>query len=260
MGGLMAWIGIECGVEAHELCKWAGYVERAGGVRVAELLNRCARLIGGGACGVNGADRMLEIERRSAEAMERKRSEASEKAARIIGRVLGDGVDMASVMSAAGMDGWRAGSAADGKNGGISRRNRKKFGPGAAVVAGGAVVAVAEKGLPALTSKDTLARDRRYALTWEAWAGVELRESGFKMSAVAKGVGLDVTEAWRHISAFGKHWRREGLAGRAFPGPAEGWQERLAEARDRAMNVGVRGTRVKLNGGGMRNVPGTEAV
>lgn len=248
-GGYMAWIGIECGIEAWELRKWADYVRRAGGAGTAEFLERCGKLAGGETCGVNMADRMLEIERRAAEAMERTRAGAASRAAAIIGRLMGDGVSMADVMSAAGMDGWRAGSAAGGKNGGVARRNRKKFGPGSAVVAGGKPVAVAEKGTPPVTAAQTVERDRRYALTWEAWAGTELRKSGFKMSAAARGIGLaDVAEAWRYVSAFEKHWRREGLRGRAFPGPAEGWAERLEEARLRAMNAGMRGARVVLNG------------
>ena len=52
------WIGIECGVEAHELEKWACEIERIGGGggkdgqstsggRVGEFLRRCARLIDG---------------------------------------------------------------------------------------------------------------------------------------------------------------------------------------------------------------------
>ena len=117
------------------------------------------------------------------------------------------------------------------------------------MVAGGNTVAVAEKGAPPVTAAQTIERDRRYALTWEAWAGAELRKSGFKMSAAARGIGLaDVAEAWRYVSAFEKHWRREGLRGRAFPGPAEGWASRLEEARLRAMNAGMRGARVVLNG------------
>ena len=248
-GGCMAWIGIECGIDAWELRKWADYVRRAGGAGVAEFLERCGKLMGGETCGVNVADRMLEIERRAAEAMERKRTGAVAKATAMIGRTMGGGVDMADVMSAAGMYGWRGGSAAGAKNGGVARRNRKKFGPGAAVVAGGNTVAVAEKGAPPVTAAQTIERDRRYALTWEAWAGTELRKSGFKMSAVARGIGMDdVSEAWRYVSAFEKHWRREGLRGRAFPGPAEGWAERLEEARARAMNAGMRGARVVLNG------------
>lgn len=243
----MPWIGVECSVEAWELRKWAAHVEGCGGKGVADLLERCARMVAGQTLGCNSADRLLEVEGRAADAARRMRADAGAKAAEILGRVGIDGVGMGAVMSAAGMDGWRAGSAAGGKNGGCARRERKWRG-GAAVAAG--VGCVAERGKPPRTVVQTVARDARYGETWEGWAGCELVKRGFKMAHVAKGVGLSVSEAWRHVSGFTKHWRREGLAGRQFPGVPPEWEDRLSEAADRAMNVGVKGTRVVLNGTG----------
>ena len=97
------WIGVECGVEAHELEKWACEIERIGGgggkdgqstsgERVGEFLRRCARLIDGrGVGGIGAVRRMREIENRAAEVIERKRLEAMSAAGRIIGEVCGAG-------------------------------------------------------------------------------------------------------------------------------------------------------------------------
>ena len=183
-------------------------------------------------------------------AVERMRAEASSKAAAIVGRVMEDGVSIGAVMSAAGMDGWRDGASAGGKNGGVEAR-RRKYSRGQAVRGeDGRPSTLAQKGVAPLSVESTVARDSRYATTWEAWAGTQLRQAGFKMRAVARGVGLDVTETWRHVSAFAKHWRRERLSGRSFPGPLPGWEDKLEEARRMAMNIGVKGARVKLTGSG----------
>jgi hypothetical protein len=240
----MGWIGIECSVEAWELRRWADHVGRSGGARVADLLERCARLVAGETVGVAGADRMLEIESRAAAAVARMHAEASAKASAIVGRLMGEGANPVDVMKAAGMDGWRAGSAAGGKNGGVNAR-RRKYPRGHA-----AQGVTAERGEAALSVESTIARDRRYGESWAGWAGVEMRKDGFKMARVARGLDMDVTEAWRHVSGWAKHWRREALHGRAFPGPQAGWCEKLKEARDRAMNVGVKGRRPVNNGSG----------
>ena len=94
----MAWIGIECGVEAHDLEKWARYVENAGGGGsgsaggVADLLRRCAKLVSGvGITGVSETQRLREIEMRAVDAIERKRADASNAATAIVGRVMGYG-------------------------------------------------------------------------------------------------------------------------------------------------------------------------
>ena len=107
-------------------------------------------------------------------------------------------------------------------------------------------------GAPALTPASTVGRDRRYGESFEGWAAAELRRLGFKMGHVARGVGLSKEEAWRHVSGWAKHWKREGIRGRPFPGPKPGWVERLAECKERAEGAGLRGAHVVLNGGGMK--------
>ena len=247
----MAWVGIEIGtVGAWEFRKWAEHVRGCGGVAVADVLERMARVAeGAGIGGSESDDRMREVEARAARAVEDVRAEAARKAAAIVGRVTADGVALGAVMSAAGMDGWRAGSAAGGRNGGIVKKRRRLAGRGVRG-ADGAVVSSAEAGRPLGPMLNTVARDARYGATWEGWAGVELRKSGVKMSHVARGIGLDVREAWRHVSGWTRHWRREGLAGRLFGGPRPGWEDRLEQARRLAMNIGVKGARVVLNGTG----------
>lgn len=243
---MMPWIGIECALDAWELRKWADLLERSGGKTAADLLERCAKVVGGEAAGVSAEDRMREIEARAAASVERIRADAAKMAGALVGKAMADGADMAAVMKAAGMDGWRNGSA--GKdNAGIARR-RKKFPNGRLAVGTDGGLVAAERGAPALTSSSTVNRDRQYGETWEGWAGSELRKAGLKMRHVAKGLGMAPEDAWRCISGFTKHWRREALAGRAFPGPKEGWADRLEAARALAMNIGVKGRRVVLNG------------
>ena len=247
----MAWIGVECGtVGAWELRKWSSHIRGCGGAAVADLLERMARVVEGAGVGAEGCDdRMREVEARAARAVEDVRAAAARKAAAIVGRVAADGVALGAVMSAAGMDGWRAGSAAGGRNGGMAKKRRRLAGRGVRG-ADGEVVSSAEAGALPEGIANTVARDARYGGTWEGWAGVELRKEGLKMSHVARGIGLDIPEAWRHVSGWTRHWRREGLAGRQFGGPRPGWEERLEQARRAAMNIGGRGARVVLNGTG----------
>lgn len=246
----MPWIGVRCDVEAWELKKWAAAARNMGGAAVGDLLERMAGVMSGNGAGVAGADRMLEIEARAAASMHRTHALACRKAAAVMKRAMGEGVSLPAMMSAAGMDGWRAGSAAGDKNGGVAARRRKYPRGQAACGPDGGIEAAAERGPGPASVRCTVERDARYGQTWEGWAGVELRKAGFKMSRIAKGLGLDVTETWRHVSGFTKHWRREGLAGRCFPGPREGWIARLEEATKVALNTGVKGARVVLNGSG----------
>lgn len=245
----MPWIGILCEVDDWKLAKWAEEVRKSGGAEVAEFLTRAAKVMSGEKAGISGVDRMLEIESRAAKSLDMIHARASEKAAAVMSRAMVDGVSIPAMMSAAGMDGWRAGSATE-KNGGVLRRKRRYQHGQAVAGKDGQPVALAEPGEPPLTVASTVARDRRYGESWEGWAGVELVKAGFKMRHVAKGVCLEVSEAWRHVSGFTKHWRREGLAGRQFPGPKEGWILRLEAATQIALNTGVKGARVKLNGTG----------
>ena len=77
----------------------------------------------------------------------------------------------------------------------------------------------------------TLQADGWYGGSFEGWCGVELRKMGFKMSHVARALGMDVTSAWRHISGWTRYWKREGAVnGRQFPGPQDGWAARLEDA------------------------------
>ena len=251
----MAWIGVTCEIEAWELRKWGAHLQSVGGVsagKVADLLERCAKLVGGETAGMHAEDRMLEVERRATQAVERMRADAAAKAGALIGHAMGKGADMPSIMKAVGLDGWRDGSAAGGKNGGVKARNKKRFGSGGTAVPdkNGDMAVIAERGRPARAVLSTVSRDARYGETYEGWAGVEMRKAGFKMSRIAKALDMDPAEAWRHISGWSKHWRREALSGRAFPGVPADWPVRYREACDRALNKGVKGARVVLNGGG----------
>ena len=247
----MSWIGIECDISAGELEKWARQVKLEGGAAVADLLARAADLISGANLGLNGEDRMHQVELRALDAVERKRNAAAARATAIVGKMMGEGVDMDAIAKAAGLDGWRDGSAAPEKNGGVKARRKRIYGNGRAAAGaaeGNGVECVAETRRAALSAAETVARDRRYGESFEGWCGVELRKMGFKMVHVARGVDLTVTEAWRHISGWSKHWRREGLRGRAFPGPQAGWADRLEVAAARARGAGLRGAHVVTNG------------
>lgn len=252
----MPWIGVWCEVEEWELAKYADLCRRAGGDRVADLLVRCGKLMAGAGAGVHDLDRMREIEARAAAAVEQKRAAVNRAAAAIVGRLMADGATdgddaVAKIMAAAGMDGWRGGAGAGTKNGGTARR-RRAYGNGTAVNGAGGTVATAEKGKAALNPEETVGRDRRYGESFEGWAAAELRKMGFKMGHVARGIGLDKQSAWRYLSGFAKHWKREGLRGRQFPGPKTGWLERLEECKERALGAGLRGAHVVLNGGGLK--------
>ena len=298
-GGCDMWIGIECGVEAHELEKWACEIERIGGGggkdgqstsggRVGEFLRRCARLIDGrGVGGIGAVRRMREIENRAAAVIERKRLEAMEAASRIVGEVCGagdaggrrvngkgkpaGGVDVGKVMVSLGLHGFRAGNEAGDKNGGVKKRkggagksggkvgkvkgaervfdgrSRKYLGGVAVADRDGRVYVAAEKpdcremqkkaGITPVARGAgdgvirTLQADGWYGGSFEGWCGVELRKMGFKMSHVARALGMDVSSAWRYISGWTRYWKREGTVnGRQFPGPKDGWPERLEDA------------------------------
>lgn len=316
-GGCDMWIGIECGVEAHELEKWAGEIERIGGGcvggsgggngkdgggggggqtsggRVGEFLRRCARLIDGtGVGGIGAVRRMREIENRAAAVIERKRLEAMGAAGRIVGEVCGagdagsrggkgdaggrrvngkgmpaGGVDVGKVMIGLGLHGFQAGNEAGDKNGGVKKRKGGggkigKVKGGERVFDGrprkylGGVAVTDRDGQPHVAAEKpdcremqkragitpvargagagvirTLQADGWYGGSFEGWCGVELRKMGFKMSHVARALGMDVTSAWRHISGWTRYWKREGAVnGRQFPGPQDGWPERLEDA------------------------------
>ena len=142
----MAWIGIECRAEPGELAKWAVWLKGAGAEGVAEFLSSAAELLSGKTAGTSDIARMREIERRAAESVERKRADVAGKAAAIVGRVLGKGVEQGKVATAIGLTGFRAGEAGD-KNGGVLRKRLAYAGKGSAVRAeDGTAAVVAQKG------------------------------------------------------------------------------------------------------------------
>ena len=252
----MPWIGIQCKVEEWELLKYADLCRRSGGDGVADVLADMARLLNGASSGMYDLDRMREVEARAVESIERKRAAVAKAATAAVGRLMADGADggvaLDKFMTAAGVDGWRGGLAAGDKNGGTARRKRTYVNGKAVRGVDGGVTADAQRGTAALTPSGTLGRDRRYGESFEGWAAAELRRMGFKMGHVARGIGLSKEEAWRHLSGYCKHWKREGLRGRPFPGPKPGWPERLAECKERAEGAGLRGAHVVLNGGGLK--------
>ena len=246
----MAWIGIECRAEPGELAKWAVWLKGAGAGAVAEFLSSAAELLSGKSVGTSDIARMREIERRAAESVERKRADVAGKAAAIVGRVLGKGVEPSKVAEAIGLTGFRAGEAGD-KNGGVNRKRLAYAGKGSAVRAeDGTAAVVAQKGKCPVGAAATVLRDRKYGESWEGWCVFELRKAGFKMAHAARGAGMSVPDAWRCVSGWERHWRREGTRGRTFPGPAAGWAERYREATARALGEGLRGKCVVLNGTG----------
>ena len=124
------WVGVYCGVEAHELLKWAGVLRRVGaGSEGAEgcalFLEDAATLVSGlGAAAVDEKARLAEIEMRAADEIERKRNDVAAKGSAIVQRMMGGGVDVARVMGAAGMSGWNMGREAGGKHGGTANSRR----------------------------------------------------------------------------------------------------------------------------------------
>ena len=120
------WLGIWCGCESWELAKWADYLEGIGASEsVIEYLRESGRIVGGHVSSGRDIERLREIEARAAASIERKRVTVSKLAGDIVGRVLSDGeVDLAQIMSAAGMHGWKAGrerGVGGGGNAGIQR-------------------------------------------------------------------------------------------------------------------------------------------
>ena len=120
------WLGIWCGCESWELSKWADYLDGIGASEsVIEYLRESSRIVGGHVSSGRDIERLREIEARAAASIERKRVTVSKLAGDIVGRVLSDGdVDLAQIMSAAGMHGWKAGrerGVGGGGNAGIQR-------------------------------------------------------------------------------------------------------------------------------------------
>ena len=267
----MAWIGIECGVDAHDLEKWALHVRRAGagsasGEGVADLLTRCAKMVSGvGITGIQATNRLREIEMRAAEAIERKRADAAASATAIVGRVMGDGVEYAKVMHAAGMRGYNGGNEAGGKNGGKAKRmlSARAINRGGRVVRNGytgGVVATAEKCCGdgteeggALLSRggcagvvSTIKLDSYYGRSFEGWAGTELRKQGFKMKRVAFALGMDKSTCWRYVSGYSRYWKKQAIAGCGRPNVTDSdWLRRY----DDAHALAVAGSGVAVSGG-----------
>lgn len=260
------WIGIECGCEVWELERGAAACDAAGVPRcVGEMLRRAGRLLEGGAgMARNGGERLLEIERRAAEAVERVRAERVMRAGQMIGRLMGEVAEEGGCgaagevvegmlrMAGIGTAGWRGGRASGGKNGGVAKRRRGRLGVrgGTGVVgADGSIVALAGKAEGGQIAAATAEQWERYGRSFSGWCAVELKKMGFKMTHVARGLGTDVSEAWRCVSGWERYWKAMGGAGVVFGGPEEGWEERLEAAVGRATGVGVRGRPVTLSGG-----------
>lgn len=245
----MAWIGIQCEADAAELLVWARQLRRMSAPdAVAGFLERAANLVSGAGAGLEGRDRMLEIETRAAAAIERRTADARLQAQRFLAAAVRDGCSADAVFAAAGLDGWRAGAAAGDKNGGIKRRRRAGRGTTVYAGDGSGAVATAERGKPALTPAETIERDARYGAGFEGWCATQLVKMGFKMRHVARGVGLDVAATWRCVSGYSKHWRRQALAGVLPPEPGEDWKQRLVDAVAVAEGQGLRGKCVVRNG------------
>ena len=210
---------------------------------------------------------------RAVDAIERKRADASNAATAIVGRVMGDGVEYAKVMRAAGMRGYADGNAAGKRNGGKANRLRsaRSVNRGGRVVrdfksgGGGVVVATAERMCGDGTEEgrkllarggcagvvNTLKLDSFYGRSWEGWAGTELRKLGFKMKRVAFALGLDNSTCWRYLSGYSRYWKKESIAGRVRPGVTdEDWLRRYEDAKTLALGGGGGGRRSRSGGGG----------
>lgn len=259
------WVGVWCGCEVWELEKWAGYLDVVGASSdVVAYLRDSARVVGGYDSSGESATRIREIECRAAESIERKRAEVSGVAGDIVSRVFAGGdVDVGQVLGAAGMDGWTAGREGTA-NGGIRRnlgkaairKNASKTrsstsGSGGSIGVGRAAHGGKVRGTggsKVTTSADTLRKDSEYAAKFEAWAGVQLCAMGFKMRHAARGVGLDVSTLWRYVSAYRRHVKRNGLAGRSEPAVSAEWQARLKECVDLATGTHLPGRHSLRNG------------
>lgn len=88
------------------------------------------------------------------------------------------------------------------------------------------VIATVERGKPATTAITTRRRDEGYARTFEAWAGVRMREMGFTMSQIGGMMDMDTSTMWRHISGWTRHWKAQRLKGVVFK-PESDWEGRL---------------------------------
>ena len=244
----MAWIGIECAVPAQELALRARQLRGMGCCGVADFLDRAAKLVSGDvASAANADDRMREIEARVAADVRRRTQNARLEADRLIAAARLAGADAETIAARLGVDGWRGGSAAAEKNGGVAnRRRRRAKGRGGVAYRDGEAAATAEKGGNALD--ETLGRDARYGASYEGWAATELQKMGFKMRHVARGVGLDVPTAWRAVSGYSRHWKRRRLAGVAAPEVPQDWRDRLETAVAAASGQGLKGAAVVLNG------------
>lgn len=255
----MAWIGIECGVEAEELRLRARQLRGMGCCGVADFLDRAARLVGGDmASAMNADDRMREIEARMAESIAKRTQQARTQAEKLMAAACLAGSDAERMASSLGIDGWRGGSAAAEKNGGVANRRRRSRGRGTTVYRDGAAVATAEKGENVVD--ETVARDMRYGVSFEGWCATELQKMGFKMRHVARGVGLDVAAAWRALSGYSRYWKRQRIAGVAAPDVPDEWRVRLADAVAVAQGQGMKGAVVVMNGTRDCGCDGDDAV
>lgn len=245
----MAWIGIECGCGSGELERWGRQLARMSApAAVVDFMARAAALVSGRGSAANADDRMREIEARMADDIARKTAAAVLQARKTVAAAMAAGADVDRIAAEYKLDGWRGGAAAGDRNGGVKRGRRKRRGGGDAAYENGVAVATAERGRPAVDTGETLLRDARYGDSFDGWCAAQLVKMGFKMRHVARGVGLDVASAWRCLSGYGKHWKRQQLLGRVMPEPPPEWKLRLEEAVAVAEGRGTKGRCVVMNG------------
>lgn len=269
------WIGVECDVPYEVLEKWGIELERSGshgGIEVGEFLRRCSRLLNGSeASNIGMRDRMLEIEMRAVENVERKRSDVLCKTGKIIGEIVKQeklGVSVDNIMSGLGVNDWSGGRVGGEKNGGIKKSRelgvrRKRAYKGGGVVRsskdGSVVSTVEHRGVTdngdvkpgdigdiggvgdadvrpkkggCAGVKATLQRDKRHAVSFKGWCAVQLRGMGFKMEHIARAIGEDKSHAWRIISGYERYWKRQRLAGVLPPEPSDEWKKELQNVID----------------------------
>ena len=286
------WIGVECDIGYEVLEKWGIELERSGshgGVEVGEFLRRCSRLMNGSeASTIEMRDRMLEIEMRAVEQIERKRSDVLGKTGKIIGEIVKQeklGVSVDNIMSSLGINDWRGGRVGGEKNGGIKKsrelgkRHKRAYKGGGVVRSSkdGSVVSTVERrgviddcgDLGGVGDADvkpkkggcagvkaTLQRDKRHAISFKGWCAVQLRGMGFKMEHIARAIGEDKSHAWRIISGYERYWKRQRLAGVLPPEPSDEWKEELQNVIDIATmrTNGRRNSTISLNGTGAKVV------